>query len=451
MPVTPETEQMISLSAEQGNILAITSGCGSHCVFCSYHNNPGEVRVLRIGMRTMEEIRAAMSLLKPNREITIGESATRIIEGEPTMHPDFPQILTELRARFPYTPIAVTTNGHDLTEELVRHISKTGRVLVNLSLNSASAEGRRLLMGDTQDKAKTAIDSVKHLRDYGVPFQGSLVAMPNLTGYEDIKNSIEYLAGNGAQSVRVFAPAFSKFVKKDIFPDAETIMEELREYIPRLSEGLPCPVLLEPSMVRDLRCTLSGVIKDSPAWRDGMRRGDEIIAIDGKAPRCRVEAFDMLETEGRHNIIYIHGGTQRSAVLYWAEPGASGIAMEYDFDPARAEYIKKAALTAPGHVLALCSEFAFPVLNAVMERFDISRDGITVMRVKNETFGGTIRAAGLLCVSDYREAFGEYIAARKKPAAVMLPAESFDYIGSDLKGEHFTQLREAFGVPTILV
>lgn len=451
MPVVPETEQMIRLSAERGNILAITSGCGARCVFCSHHNNPGDVRTLRIGMRTLDEIRAVMPLLKPDREITIGESATRIIEGEPTMHPDFSQILTELRAGFPYTPIAVTTNGHYLTEELVRHISKTGRVLVNLSLNSASVAGRKTLMGDSEEKARTAIDSVKHLRDYGVPFQGSLVAMPNLTGYDDIKSSIGYLANNGAQSVRVFAPAFSKFVKEDIFPDPETIMEELREHIPWLSGGLPCPVLLEPSMVRDLRCTLSGVIKDSPAWRGGLRRGDEIIAIDGKTPRCRVEAFDMLEAEGRHDIIYLHGGTQRHAGLYWAEPGASGIAMEYDFDPARAEYIKRAALTAPGHVLALCSEFAFPILAAVTERFDIPRHSMTIVSVKNETFAGTIRAAGLLCVSDYLKAFGAYTASHQKPGAVMLPAESFDYLGSDLKGDHFTRLREAFGVPAILV
>lgn len=451
MTATPEIEQLIRLSAEQGNILPITSACGSACVFCSHHNNPEGVKVLRIGTRSLDQIRAVMPLLKSNREITIGESATRIIEGEPTLHPDFAQILTELRTLFPYTPVAVTTNGHHLTEELVRHIAKTGRVLVNLSLNSASPQGRRILMGDSEKNAKTAIESVMHMKDYGVAFQGSLVAMPNLTGYDDIKASVEYLANSGAQSVRVFAPAFSKHVREDIFPDADTIIEQLREYIPKLSEGLPCPVLLEPSMVSDLRCTLSGVIKGTPAWRDGMRRGDEITSIDGKAPRCRVEAFDMLESEGQHSISYIHSGTMRQAELHWGEPGASGVAMEYDFDPARAEYIKKAVTTAPGHVLALCSEFGYPVIRAVIEKFDIPESRISLFCVKNETFGGTIRASGLLCVSDYVRAFDEFLLKNEKPDAVILPAESFDYAGSDLMGESFTSLQERFALPTILV
>ncbi len=51
-----------------------------------------------------------------------------------------------------------------------------------------------------------------------------------------------------------------------------------------------CPVLLEPSYVQDLRCMISGVRKNSPAWQAGLRKGDEILTVNGETPYSRVAA-----------------------------------------------------------------------------------------------------------------------------------------------------------------
>lgn len=451
MALTEEMlRDLVISSVKEGNILPITSGCDSHCIFCSHHNNPPEVLIGRIGMRPYEDIVESMNYLSGDQTITIGESATRIVEGEPMLHPQFRDVINELRRRFPKTPIVVTSNGHHLREDMVGFLAAARGIQINLSLNSASLEGRRLLMGDNAEQAETAIDGVMFMKKHGVVFSGSLVAMPNITGYDDLKSTIEYLAHNGADSVSVFAPGFSRFVKQDIFPDRDAIMEELRDFIPRLADDMPCPVLLEPSNVADLKAVCSGIIKGSPAWNAGLRRGDVITAVDKFPPHCRVHAFKMLHTPGKHAVTFERGGGTRTTELECTPEGISGVAMEYDFDDQRALYIKSLISTAPGHVLALCSEFAYNVMLSVMDEFEIPRQVMTVWPTPNLTFGGSIRAAGLLCCGDYIAAFEDYCKAHEKPGAVMLPAESFDYQGRDLTGRSFEELYSAFGVPMVL-
>ncbi|MGI5936087.1 MAG: DUF512 domain-containing protein [Oscillospiraceae bacterium] len=446
-----EIHELIVHSARESNILPITSRCDAGCIFCSHKNNPPEVLVASVGTRSIEDIVKTFPFLRKDVEITIGESATRLIEGEPMLHPDFLEIIKLLRQFFPRTPISITTNGHYLTEETVSALADAGNVLINLSLNSASMEGRRLLMGDSPEVSRRTLEGVKLLKEYKIPFHGSLVGMPNVTGYEDIKNTVEFLANNGALSVRVFAPGFSQYVKEDLFPNADTIIEELRAFIGQLSEDLPCPVLLEPSNVKDLRAICSGVVKGSAAWEIGMRRGDEIITIDGKAPRSRVEAFEMLECPGSHEIQFFHQGELRSGTITWNRINGSGITMEFDFDMRRGENIRHAVMTAPGHVLALTSEFAYPVFCAMLEKLKVPKDRIDARFVPNITFGGTIKAAGLLSVADYLAAFEAYCGEKGRPGAVMLPRESFDFKGRDLTGRTFSELQKSFNLPTILI
>jgi len=446
-----EIRELIVRSARDANILPITSRCDAGCIFCSHRNNPPEVLVASVGTRSIEDIVSTFPFLRKDVEITIGESATRLIEGEPMLHPDFLEIIRLLRQFFRRTPISITTNGRYLTEETVSALAEAGNILINLSLNSASEEGRRLLMGDSPEVSRRTLEGVKLLKEYKIPFHGSLVGMPNITGYEDIKDTIEFLSNNGALSVRVFAPGFSRFVKGELFPDAGTIIEELRSFIGRLSEDLPCPVLLEPSSVKDLRAVCSGVVKGSAAWEIGMRRGDEIVTIDGKAPRSRVEAFEMLERPGDHEVQFLHQGELRSGTITWTSISGCGITMEYDFDMRRGENVKRAVMTAPGHVLALTSEFAYPVFCAMLEKLKVPKDRIDARFVPNITFGGTIKAAGLLCVSDYLAAFEAYCEEKGRPGAVMLPRESFDFKGRDLTGRTFTELQKTFNLPAILV
>lgn len=441
-----DIRSLIDHAAQEQNILPLTSRCDARCVFCSHHNNPKEVQVISIGTRTMEEIAETMGHLRPDVPITIGESASSIIEGEPTLHPHFQEVMAALRMRFPQTPVEITTNGHHLTEQLVRFLAEHQPIMVNLSLNGGTVDSRRILMGDSEEFAKTAIRGVELLGEYGVPFSGSLVGMPNLTGFDDMEASIRHLADHGARTVRVFLPGFSQWVREDIFPDPDTIYGQLKEFINGLSEDIRCPVLLEPSYVQDLTPAASGVTMGSPAWEAGVRRGDVFTLINGDVPRSRTEAYAMLHARRE-----VKAKVRRGEKLFTAKwvngNEGSGVTMEYDFDLEQAAYIKTVIDSAPGFVLALSSEFGHDVLCAALDAVGVSRESYTAVAVPNRTFGGTIRAAGLLCCCDYQAAFEDYCRENPRPAGVILPRISFNALGRDLKGVHISELQKALGVP----
>lgn len=448
---TPDQIQaLIDAAAREQNILPLTSRCDSRCVFCSHRNNPPHIKVISIGTRTLEQIKETIGHLDPSREITIGESASSIIEGEPTLHPNFKEAIEALRAKCPAAPVSITTNGHHLTEALVSFLAQHGPVQINLSLNSGTLRGRQVLMGDSQDQARRAIEAVALLERYHVPFQGSLVGMMNLISQEEMEQSIRLLADHGAQSVRVFLPGFSSFAPADIFPDPLTIYNKLARFISSLSDDLACPVLLEPSFVSDLSPVLSGVTVGSPAHRAGLRRGDLLLEVNGKTPRARTEAFSLLHAQRSVAAKWRRGDKVYSGS--WENgPMGAGVTLEYDFDLDRAVYIKNAIHTAPGHVLALNSQFGHKVFRAALEAVGTERSRYTAIPTENKTFGGTIQCAGLLTTADYLAAYEVYIKNNPKPAALLVPGESFNTLGLDLAGVSVNHISQVTGLPVAVV
>jgi hypothetical protein len=445
-----ELERLILDSAMEANVLPLTSRCDSHCVFCSHKNNPPGIRTFSMGMRSLRDVTRTMAFLDPGRVITIGESATPMIEGEPLLHPDFREIIALLRRAFPDAPIEITTNGRHLSGEMVAFLETVGRLSLNISLNSASVGGRRLLMGDTRGQSEQTLAGVRLLGQSDIRFSGSIVAMPNVTGWDDIHETARVLAENGAAAIRIFMPAFSSRAKAGVFPDERDICGRLKDCVGALSAELPCPVLIEPSCVTDLTPTVSGVLRGSPAWDAGVRRDDVVQTVNGKTPRCRVEAWNMLLPEGSMAVEIARNGNAVSTSWTNGSEGDSGITMEYDFDPRRAEAIRDTVLGCPGRSLLLTSEFGHEVVRRVVELMDLGQEMAELVLIKNLTFGGTIRAAGLLTVDDFCEGYASRQGPGPAPSQILVPLESFDSHGFDLKRRHWSELQELVGVPVLL-
>lgn len=208
-------EQLILSSAQAYNILPITSRCDAACVFCSHRQNPPQVETVSFGPRSLAEAERTMSFLDGAQPIFIGESATRIVEGEPLTHPELREILLRLRQRFPRTLISLTTNGIRLDGEMACLFRDLGRVEVNLSLNSASPLHWQTLMGRSKCPEASRQAAV-WLREYAIPFHGSLVAMPHVVGWEDIGAAIRFLDQQRARTIRVFLPGYSHLAQEDL-------------------------------------------------------------------------------------------------------------------------------------------------------------------------------------------------------------------------------------------
>ncbi len=435
-------ESIILSGALEGNVLPLTSYCNLGCLFCSHRQNPPGVEALRIAPRSMTEIEKTLSFMDPGRPVVIGESATRIIEGEPFTHPEIIEILHLVRAAFPETMIQITTNGSLLDEKMLELLSRLGKIEICLSLNSCSETGRALLMGDSEPGR--AVKSAKIMKELRLPFHGSVVAMPHVVGWPDLENTVKYLCTCGAKTVRVFLPGFTA-ISVPVLRFKDILWEQLNAFISRLRKETSVPLTCEPPLITDLKPEVTGVIAASPAANSGLRSGDVIEAVNGRPVLTRVHAFNLVLEAGTAELTVVRKESQKILRID-KEPGRkSGLVMDYDLDPRLPRDINRMARKYGAlKVLLLTSELAYPVLSMAVRKF--CGENVAAATVKNDYFGGSIKSAGLLTVNDFRAALEKYFDEKpgQKPSLVMLPGRAFDRRGRDLKGISDRELQERF-------
>ena len=445
--IAPVVEKMILYGAGEGNVLPLTSVCNVRCVFCSHRNNPPGVEVYRIPPRSLEDVERTLCVLDPVKPIVVGESATRIIEGEPFTHPALEEILRMIRSSFPRTAIQITTNGSLLNQEKVELLESLGNVVIYLSLNSARVKGREVLMADP--RGLQAIQSAALLQKHGVPFHGSVVALPHLVGWKDLKETIKYLCACGAETVRVFLPGFSSLAGPELQFES-FLWKEVGAFISRLREDVRTPITCEPPLIEGLQPEVAGVIATSPADLAGIRAGDVIEAVNSSSVHTRVQAFRQILKAGRPRL-RLKRGSKPFTVQIQKEPGQrSGLVMDYDLDPALIDDLARAVQRhRVPRALALTSRLAGPVLKLALRQFWRGRQELEVVEVKSLFFAGTICAAGLLTVTDFGAAVLTFLESkpRQKLPLVLLPGLAFDSRGRDLTGKSYLELEERFGLP----
>jgi len=362
------------------------------------------------------------------------------------------EILEAVRRRFPEKPIALTTNGSLLDEKAAYRLAGLMPVEVTLSLNSSNPSIRRAVMGIRgPDLGPSA---VRHLEDAGVPFHGSIVAVPQ-AGIEDLEETILFLESQGAMTVRVFLPGFTCLAASSaaVSPGWE---EEVRRRVLRLTERReqgsrtypPVPITVEPPSLSGLDPVVEGVIRDGPAARAGLRAGDMVSAVNGTKPRSRVDAFRMLKQAEDPEVHLIRRGGRGSSVpislrLRKGAGESPGAVMYRDLDMSQVEEAERAVRRARAkRPLFVTSELACRVVRAGLASIERSWESRVVV-ARNRFFGGTIACAGLLTVSDMLEALRE----RDDPDAdlVVVPSAAFDRRGTDLTGRSYMDISIAFG------
>jgi pyruvate-formate lyase-activating enzyme len=432
-----DTKQLLYFSVSRNNILPLTSHCGLSCLFCSHRYNPPGVRAVFLGELGLEVVEELLDMLDLNRKIIIGESATRLCEGEPFSHPRFSEIIKMVRRRFASTSIQITTNGTGLTSSLVQKLALAGKVELILSLNSADPQVRQRLMG--RHDPRQTLEDISCLKAAGIPWHSSLVLLPHITGWEDVDNSLAYAAQNGAKTMRLLLPGFSGLAAVDwaalaaIPAQANGRLAQWRITHPRM------PITLEPALPQDLRATVAGVLANSQV--DGhIVPGDEIVTINGQPPFSRVDAFYRIYSLSDPKLIIRRKGREISVQLEKTSRSSSGLIMDQDLDPGDLDRAKTMAKGAK-RVLLLTSTWAQPLWSKSVPQ------SWQVVAVENTFFGGNIAAAGLLTLVDYRRVLADL--DLREFEAILLPPVSFDDAGLDLRGEKCRDLAREFPIPLV--
>ncbi len=432
------------IEAARKNILPLTGRCNLSCIFCSHRYNPPEIDVFELPSLPWEKIEVLLDLLDPSSRIVIGESATRLREGEPFLHPRIREVLFLIREKFPQTPLQITTNGSRLNFALVKAVEELQPLELVISLNSSSPEGRRLLMKDPFPRR--ALKLMDHLAGHNIPFHGSVMALPHLVGWEDLRETLLYLDRRGARTIRLFKPGFTRFTPDELLPPPSA-RSRLGYFIKEMQELLKCPLLPEPPGIMDLKPSVEGVIAFTPAWRAGLQKKDLLVSVEEVKPRCRVEAFQTIRKNKDPRVQIQRDGRYKKLVIHKEEGEQSGITMHYDLDPQHLTLVQKYA-ERRNRILLLTSFEAAPLWEAAGKLFPGNH--LQIEAVAASFWGGTICSAGLLTVDDLQRTISN-LSLAAEPEVVLLPPRAFDPGGRDLLGRNYLELAPLFSKHTQIV
>ncbi|MGM0419736.1 MAG: DUF512 domain-containing protein [Bacillota bacterium] len=453
--------KLIYESVQEYNILPLTSACQQACIFCSHKFNPESIEVYQGGHLNKEMIASLFDYLNPEEPVYIGESATRIIEGEPFLYPDWRQILELFRKKYPFTPLRITTSAAGLEAEDINFLKKLGNIRLTVSINIINAQARKKYLGG-QCKIDILPTLVK-LAKNNIPIEVSFVAMPGLTGWEELIDSIK-TAGrfSNVKVGRIMQPGFSKIASPSLKAGFAVDRRKLTDKIDQLITRISLPLTIEPAIVKSFDASIRGIIPGSPAARAGLQKNDIITSIDGVIPFSRVDAFHLFKSKlldkSYFQVEFKRNGRDKKSkikAVNWGKHDYSGLVMDYDFSKKayqqiQSKIMKQASLNKNLKVLFLTSRLAEDRLSVVSEKIqkDLSVQA-KVISVPSTYFGGNIGSAGLMVIKDILKM--KSTISKHEPDLVLLPSVIFDSRWRDLTGSSLDQLISELNFPLEII
>jgi len=217
-----EISTMLWEAIAKGNekfILPIASVCGADCVFCFNKYNPMDMD-LASGFRDLDDIQQAIELLGGDIPIHLGGESNGVVrqEGEPLLHPKIFEILGMIRKKFPHTLVHIMTNATQLTEKFILKLLPFQPFQFQISYHSNNQHNWCKILGIRAKKFLIAQNAFPLLQKYGILCQTTIVAMPNLVGFDDIEGTISYLR-QYTPMINIYSPHYTDAAKDQ--PDPE--------------------------------------------------------------------------------------------------------------------------------------------------------------------------------------------------------------------------------------
>ncbi len=492
-------EQYILYSEAELNVLPLSSFCHDGCIFCSHKNTaPDDLRSSGFYgyRRSFEDVSEHIGFLDPEKRVVIGESATKISEGEPFMWKGVEKIILAVRSHIGKNLISITTSGGFIGDDLFNIINAAAPLEINFSLNSFNAKTRDRIVLD--GRSAKAFENLERLSGYGESLKLSVSLMaineeitPLALIVEDIENLRKI---SNIALIKVFLPRFAEGLFSKFFKN----YDEFTSYAERVSAVLSginafsrTPVVLEPLAPPDTKITVHAVTPDSRACLAGIRTGDEILSVNGRKPRSRSEAYRFItKTAGKLELTVNENkaaasNKSRNKTITFEDfdgktEGAGGMIFisdisTYDLD----RFIEiNGELAAKGsEALALTTVISENYLRRVFLENNILN--IKPAAVKSVNFKGNIDCTGLLTFKDIETAIGGTGLKNKESGTggerqkitktadggldiqkneeaelsrnIIIPGIMFDHLGFDLNGERLEDFKEKFETNFIVI
>ena len=463
------------------NVLPLSSFCHDGCIFCSHKNTPrddsrssGFYRC----RRSFEEVMEHINFLDPEKRVVIGESATKISEGEPFMWKGVEKTITAVRSHIGGNVISITTSGGFIGEDFFNIITAAAPLEINFSLNSFNPKVRDRIVSD--GRTARVFENLKRLSGYGgsLKMNVSLMAInEEITPLTIIAEDIENLRKiENINLIKVFLPRFAgelflKFFKN--YDEFTAYAERIYSTLSGMNAFKKTPVVLEPLAPPDTRVTVHAVTPGSTACRAGIEPGDEIISVNGQKPRSRSEAYQFIKKTAGTLVLSVNeskpGGTDKGSnkTITFEDfngnsEGAGGMIFVSDIDPVELDRfveINRELKIENANAAALTTVLSESYMRTVFLENEILN--IKPVAVKNVNFRGNIDCAGLLTLKDIETAMSGAVqkksesktggADQKYLKNIIIPGVMFDHLGFDLNGERLDELKEKFETNFIVI
>jgi len=453
--------------------------CDCDCLFCYNKGNPPSLalgNLRRTPGQELEEMRTRMDYLFPKAGSCLFPSLGNIYEV--MIHPHFFEVLRLLRDETSKV-FRITTNGRALTPEAIAQLAELKPVYLYHSLNSASPSRRTKLMKDKNPRI--AIESLPLLKEAGIPYAVLIVPWPMDSIDEmldDLSNTVAYADSHDCHLVEVNLPGYSKYFSKDKLFDLDEVWSKTVSRVRALRQISNCPIVVMPSMYEENLYEgrknvprIIGTVRNSPAARAGLAKGDKILEINGIPVATRPQARDLLSLLKRSENREANVAVERAEHVLKLSLNLEDYSYPYSRETdrhlgiifmgtgLRISYLEELRDIIDSHkakqVLFLSSALVKPTFEQLLaESHLFGNVRMDVQVPRNNFFGGNVFMGDLLVVQDFIDFIEEYLEQnRVRPDLIVIPSSPFNLgqWGRDLTGRVYLDIERKVGIPVALL